>query len=546
MSLSNEQVMTQELRGTDASAMYPPREPAMGRHGMAGSAHPFVSQTANEVLRHGGNAVDAAVAAAAVLMTVEPRNGHLGGDTFMQIGLPDGRVVAINGSGAAPAAASLAHFRALGGIPEHGLLAAAVPGTVSAWCLALDRYGTRSLAELVPYAIDYAEQGVPVTPRLHRLLDLDAPLFGRFASSAAVFMPGGRVPATGETFRQPALARSLRRIADGGRDEFYSGDLAREMLAFSQQNGGLFSRDDFAEHHSEELRPLRVDYRGYTVCEQPPVSQGMVVLQALKILEQFALRDLAPGSAPAIHLQIEAYKLAFEDRLRFLGDPRFVTLPLERLLSDEHARQQAARIDPGRARPVAVPAAAADTTCMCVGDASGMLVAYIHSLYAPCGVVMGDTGVLMNGRMLGFDLDPTSPNCVAPGKRPVHTLNTFLVQQDGQSVLVGGTPGAHWQVQTNLQVLTNVLDWGMDVDAAVVAPRFTLGEQLATGNPNVSIESRVGEHVLSDLRDMGHAVRPIGAWQSGGAVQLIARDPASGMYRGATEIRRAPCTVLGF
>src|ERR687885_2556180 len=176
MSLSNEQVMTQELRGTDASAMYPPREPAMGRHGMAGSAHPLVSQTALEVLRHGGNAVDAAIAAAAVLMTVEPRNGHLGGDSFLQIGFPGGRCVAINGSGAAPAAATLERYLGLGGIPEQGLLAATVPGTLSAWSLALERFGTRALRDLVGYAVEYAEQGVPVTPRLHRLLELDAPL----------------------------------------------------------------------------------------------------------------------------------------------------------------------------------------------------------------------------------------------------------------------------------------------------------------------------------------------------------------------------------
>jgi gamma-glutamyltranspeptidase / glutathione hydrolase len=538
--ISSEQIMTLELRT-------PRSEPAMGCRGMAATAHPFASQVALDVLRHGGNAVDAAVAAAAVLMTVEPRNGHLGGDSFVQIGFADGRCVAINGSGAAPADASLERYLALGGIPEQGLLAATVPGTVSAWALMLERFGTRSLADLLGHAIDYAEQGVPVTPRIRRLLELDAPVYRKFPASAAVFLPDGRVPEVGEVVRQPGLGRSLRRIAEDGRAIFYSGDLAREMVSFSEANGGQFQLSDFAEHRSDELEPLTVDYRGSTVCEQPPVSQGIVVLLALQILKQFDLARLEPGSAAAMHLQIEAYKLAFEDRLRFLGDPAWVEMPLDMLLSEAHAQEQAARLDPKRARPVAGgPATRGDTTFMCVADGAGTLVGYIHSLYAGCGVVMGDTGVLMNGRMLGFDLDPSSPNCLAPRRRPVHTLNTYLVQKNGQPVLVGGTPGAHWQVQTNVQVLTNVLDWGMDVVEAVAAPRFTLGQQLSTGNPALSVEARVGQQVLGDLRALGHAVQPIGAWESGGAVQLIARDPIRGVLWGATEVRRAPCTVLGY
>lgn len=546
--MTAEQAMTQELRaGAQVDGFVPPAEPAMGVRGMAATAHPYASQTALDVLRRGGNAVDAAIAAAAVLMTVEPRNGHLGGDSFLQIGYPDGRCVAINGSGAAPAAATLERYLALGGIPEHGLLAATVPGTVGAWSLALEKHGTRSLADLVSYAVEYAEHGVPVTPRLHRLLELDAPLFRQFPDSAAVFLPDGDVPRVGELLCQPALARSLRAIGEGGAERFYRGDFARALVAFSENNGGQFSSSDFAEHQTDELPPLQVVYRGYTVSEQPPVSQGVVVLLALQILQQLDLGRLEPGSAAAIHLQVEAYKLAFEDRLRYLGDPRFVAMPLADLLSEAHAREQAARVDCRRARPVAgqVPTPA-DTTFLCVADGSGLLVGYIHSLYAPCGVVMGDTGVLMNGRMLGFDLDPTSPNCLAPGRRPVHTLNTFVVHKDGQPVLVGGTPGAHWQVQTNLQVLTNVLDWGMDVVDAVAAPRFTLGAQLSAGNPLLHVESRVGEQVLAELRALGHQVQTIGPWESGGAVQLIAREAATRLLRGATEIRRAPCTVLGW
>lgn len=549
MGLSAEQIMTLELQhgGTVAGAPGPPRDVTMARRGMVASAHHLASDVGLEMLRHGGNAIDAAVAAAALLTVVEPRNGHLGGDTFMLIHLAGaGRVVALNGSGAAPAAATIDLYRRLGGIPDDGLLSSTVPGTVSCWALALDRYGTRSMAEVLAAAIAYADQGVSVTARLHRLLSLDAPTYRRFPDSARVFLPDGDVPAEGTLFRQPALAESLRRIAAGGRDAFYRGRLTEEMVASAGQQGGLFTVDDFASHQTEELEPLTVTYRGYTVSEQPPVSQGIIVLLALNILREFDLRGMGHGSSAAIHLMLEAIKLAFEDRLRYLGDPRHVEVPLTMLLSTDHARAQARRIDRGRARPLSVPDAQhPDTTSLVAADETGNMVSYIHSLFSGAGVVLGDTGVLMNSRLLNFTLEEGHPNCLAPGKRPIHTLNAYVVQQDGEAVLVGGTPGAHWQAQTNLQILSNVLDFGLDPQRAIEAPRFTVGDQLDVGNPMVKIESRVGERVVTELRDLGHAIEVIGPWDAGGAVQLIARDPVSGMYRGATEVRRPGNTVGG-
>lgn len=548
MTLTREQVMTRELQDAVAAA-YPPREPVLARGGMVVSVHPFASQAGLDVLRRGGNAVDATVAAAAVLTVVEPRNGHLGGDSFMQINLAEGdRVVALNGSGAAPAAASLERYRAIGGIPERGLLAATVPGTVSCWALALERYGTRPLGELLEAAIGYAEEGVPVTPRMHRLLSLEAPAYRQFFDSARVFLPDGAVPPVGGTLRQPGLAASLRRIAAGGRDEFYRGDLAAEMVRASERYGGLFTLEDFAAHRSEELPPLSATYRGYTVYEQPLVSQGVMVLLALNTLAQLDLASSGPATAETIHLQIEALKLAFEDRARYLGDLPAGEVPLEMLLSEDHARRQAAHIDPNRASApaTAVPAAVQpDTTSMVAADASGTMVSYIHSLFAGSGVVLGETGVLMNSRLQGFDLDPASPNCLAPGKRPLHTLNTYVVHRQGRPVLVGGTPGAHWQVQTNVQVLDNLLELGMDLELAVQAPRFTMGDQLATGNPTISIEARVGPGVVDRLRALGHQIEVVGPWDSGSATQLIGRDP-SGLYRGVAEPRRAGSTVAAF
>lgn len=549
MGLSAEQIMTLELQhgGTVAGAPGPPRDVTMARHGMVASAHHLASDVGLEMLRHGGNAIDAAVAAAALLTVVEPRNGHLGGDTFMLIHLAaEGRVVALNGSGAAPAAATLDVYHDLGGIPDDGLLSSTVPGTVSCWALALERYGTRSMDEVFAAAIEYADRGVPVTARLHRLLSLDAPTYRKVPDSAKVFLPDGDVPAVGAVFRQPALAQSLRRIAAGGRDEFYRGRLAEDMVQSARQQGGLFTVEDFASHQTEDLEPVAVEYRGYTVFEQPPVSQGIIVLLALNILREFDLRGMGHGSTASVHLMLEALKLAFEDRLRYLGDPRHVEIPLSMLLSADHARAQAQRVSLEHARPFLMPDNGhPDTTSLVAADEAGNMVSYIHSLFSGAGVVLGDTGVLMNSRLLNFNLDEGHPNCLAPGKRPVHTLNPYLVQKDGEAVLVGGTPGAHWQVQTNLQILSNVIDFGLDPQRAIEAPRFTVGDQLDVGNPTVKIESRVGERVVKELRDLGHDIEVIGPWDSGGAVQLIARDPLSGMCRGATEVRRPGNTVVG-
>lgn len=547
--MNSERVMTQELRGdTAVSNDGPPRDLTMATRGMAASAHQLVSEAAIEVMRHGGNAVDAAVAGAAMLMVVEPRNGHLGGDTFMLIHHSgEGRAIALNGSGAAPLKATVTRYQEMGGFPEDGLLTSTVPGTLACWDHALRRFGTKPLGELLEPAISYAEEGVPVSARLHRMLALDAPTYRKYPDSARVFLPDGAVPDVGSLLRQTALARTLRRIARDGVEDFYSGRLAREMIAASESYGGIFTTGDFARHETDEATPLSIEYRGYTVHEQPPVSQGIIVMLALNILKQFDLASYGPGSAAVVHLQIEALKLAFNDRFRYLGDPRFVDIPVAHLLSDEHAAEQARRIDLNRVThhglaPISHP----DTTYMCVADGSGTMVSYIHSLFSGAGVVLGDTGVLMNSRLLGFTLEDGDPNQLAPGKRPVHTLNNYLVEQDGHPILVGGTPGAHWQVQTNLQMLVNSLDFGMDPQTAIEAPRFIVGDQLSVGDPTVKVELRFGNDTIEELRRLGHQVEVTEPWGAAGSVQLIGRDPSSGLLRGATEVRRAGTSVLGF
>jgi gamma-glutamyltranspeptidase/glutathione hydrolase len=523
----------------------PPRDPVFGRAGIAATAHPLVSLTAVDIIRRGGTAVDAAIAGGAMLMVVEPRNGHPGGDLFMQVDAGNGDVVAINGSGAAPAQATAEHYRELGGIPEHGLLSAAVPGVIAGWKEAHARWGKLPLNDCLSPAIAAAREGVPVTPRFHKLLETDAPVYAQYPASARVFLPDGKVPEAGSTLAQPLLARTLERLAENGLDDFYRGALAEELVAFSRANGGLFAREDFSEHRSEVRSPVTIRYRGFEVSQQPPVSQGITVLLALRILERFELARFAYDSPERVHLIAEAYSLAYEERLRTLGDPRFVTFDEAAFLSDDLTERLAARIDLRRSLAIAASVADHPDTTFAAYAAGPMTVAYIHSLYSGSGVVMGETGALMNSRLRSFSLDAASPNVLAPRKRPVHTLNTWLIRRDGKTLFAGGTPGAQWQVQTNLQIVTNLIDYGMDLVDAQNAPRFTIGSQLADPDRTIKLESRAGAHVFEGLRDRGYPVEVIGPWDAGGAVQLIARDARTGMLRGATEVRRPGCTVLG-
>ncbi|MGH7660083.1 MAG: gamma-glutamyltransferase family protein [Vulcanimicrobiaceae bacterium] len=524
----------------------PPRDPTYGRIAVAATAHPLVSLTALDVVRRGGSAVDAAIAGGAMLMVVEPRNGHPGGDLFMQVDAGDGEVVAINGSGAAPADATLERYRKLGAIPAHGLLSAAVPGVIAGWKEAHARWAKLPVKDLLAPAIAAAREGIPVTPRFRKLLENDAPVYAEYPASARVFLPSGRIPDIGETFAQPLLARMLERLATDGLDDFYCGSLAEELVAFSKANGGLFDRDDFSEHRSDVRKPVSIRYRGFEVSEQPPVSQGITVLLALRILERFELARYAHDSAERIHLLAEAYALAYDERLRRLGDPRFVAVDEAGFLSDALADKLAARIDLQRTLALATGVGDHPDTTFAAYAAGSMTVAYIHSLYSGSGVVMGETGVLMNSRLRNFSLDPASPNVLAPRKRPVHTLNTWLIRRDGKTLFAGGTPGAQWQVQTNLQIITNLVDYGMGVIDAQNAPRFTIGNQLADPDRTIKLESRAATQVFEGLAQRGHPVEAIGPWEAGGAVQLVARDPKNGMLLGATEVRRPGCTVLGF
>src|SRR5438094_2965384 len=518
------------------------QEARRASHGMIASVNPLASAAGLRVLRAGGNAVDAAIAAGAVLTVVEPLSGQLGGDAFLLIAsTKETTVTAINGSGAAPLALSLERFT--GGIPESGWLAATVPGIVDAWRVALDRHGTMAPAALFEDAIGYADQGFPVTARLARTRRDFIRVAASLPATLAVCVPDGRPPDEGSVFRQPDLARTLRSLAER-LDDFYRGPIAAAITQASARGGGLFSSRDLAEHRTDVLQPISTTYHGWTVLEQPPISQGVILLIALNILET---SQIPTEPAARVHQQVEAHKLALSERLRRVGDPRVSPVDLQQIVSKERARALAARIDARRAAPLPLqPAGYPDTTYLCVVDADRTVVSYIHSLYASGGngVIADGTGILLNNRMRCFNLEPDSPNQLAPGKRPMHTLNSWMLLRSETPAVVGGTPGSFWQVQTNLQLISNLVDRGMPLQMAVDAPRWTMGAPTSWADAALSLEGRFGEGTAARLKEWGHSVSLVGNWQAGGAAQLIQLDGA--MLIGAGDPRPGTSCVIGY
>lgn len=502
------------------------------RSGVVCTSQPLASEAGLAVLRSGGNAVDAAVAAAAVLAVVEPAASQLGGDVFMIVRTADGGTHALNGSGRAPREVTPESFP--DGIPLRGPLAATVPGAVHGWCEAASRWGTKPLSELLAAAIHYARGGFAIGTRFASELRVQREMLSRFKYSEAQYL--GVEPEPGSVLRQPELGLTLEAIASNGAAGFYEGEVAREMVRAIREQGGVLSEADLAEHRSQLLEPIRSSYRGYEVLEQPPVSQGHILLQELNIAEQFDLAAMGPLSADAIHVLIEAKKLAFADRDAYLGDPEHGEIPMDWLLSKEYAAERAGMIDVRRAGQPAAgkPRAwASDTTYLAAADSQGNAVSWIQSVFHRfgSGVVAGNTGVLLNNRMNGFVLEPGHPNTLAPLKKPAHTLNTYMLFRDGRPWLVGGTPGAHYQVQTNLQIVTNIIDFDMNVAEANDAPWWTSNEGL-----EVVMENRVPAEAVAGLRERGHDVTLIGGWKGGRTVQLIQLLP-DGTMLASSDVR---------
>ena len=518
----------------------------VAQNGVVAASQPLAVSAGLEVLQRGGNFADAAIATSAVLCVTEPYNSHLGGDAFIIVyDAKTASTTALNASGAAPKQATPDRFPE--GIPIRGLTAAAVPGLVSAWFRFHSEWGSLPFAELLQPAIRYAEQGFPCSYRYARIFGDHGALAQEFPNTFAALSNGKTKIKPGEIITQPDLAWTLRQIAEGGRDAFYKGSITERLVAHSAKVGGLFSAEDFAEHETQVTPPLQTTYRGYTVHGQPPVSQGHILLQELNLVEGFELPKLGHNSAEAIHLQVEAKRLAFADRAAYLGDPRFVKVPMETLLSKPYADERRKQISTERtSESVTAGEIDHDTTYFCVADRWGNAVSFIQSIFwgFGCGVVAEGTGVLFNNRMTGFSLDPSSPNMLAPGKRPAHTLNAYLVTKESEGkhtlAFVGGTPGGDIQVQSNLQVISNVIDYGMNPQEAIEAPRWQHGIGVGgDGSPQQTlwIEERVSPEVVEGLRAKGHRVESLGNWGHGSSYQLIIRDPENGVYHAGSDPR---------
>ena len=522
-----------------------------GRRGIVCSNSPLAASAGIRVMQEGGNAFDAALAvAAAETVTLVPLCG-MGGDSFiLAYEAETGQLTGINSSGVAATGATADYYRSRGyeNMPIDGPHSITVPGEVAAWEELHRRYCTMPFAALLETAVGYAEEGFPVSPGIGRSFAHAVDKLSRFPASAAIYSSNGGMKAEGEILANPDLARSLQQVAQGGANEFYRGDLARRMVAGLRQAGGLFTEGDFSDHRLDVYDPISTDYRGYSVFQTRPPTQGFLLLEMLNLVEDFDLASLGQNSSQAIHLMTEAKKIAYADRNRLAGDPRFVEWPLEELISKEYA---------GRRRPEINPAAAnnngnlafaengdGNTTYFCVADGAGNCVSWIHSLSNAfgSGFVPPGTGVLFNNRGgRGFSLEPGHPNVIEPGKRTMHTLNCYMAFRDGQPVIVGGTPGGDYQPQCGLQVLSNLIDHGMDPQQAVEAPRWWSFPGTDPASIKTPFELRLEYGMPSDLdaalESLGHRVVRRRPGINDGKVQLIVRDPATGVLAGASDPR---------
>ena len=504
---------------------------------MVAAGHPLAAAVGLQTLARGGNAFDAAVAMAAAIAVVEPAMNSIGGDAFAIVKSPaSDRPQAFNSSGPAPAGASARDFGQK--IPPEGLSAATIPGAVLLWERLHSGFGRLGWAELLAPAIEFADRGVPVSQLLAGHIENAQASLARFPDSARTYLPGGAPLRSGATLHQRPLARTLQEVSDQGPAGLAEGSFATALETYARELGLAHRRSDFQLLRCDRLTPLSIPYLGREVWVQPPVSQGYVTLAALAIAELAGAGELEYSDPLRVHIGIEAKKQAFRLRHRFLGDPDQVGADPAELLDRDLLAAAAARIDPARAARPGVPEAlpvGSDTTCLAAADAEGNSVAYIQSIFAAFGsrAMVPGTGVMMNNRMTGFSLDPQHPNFLRGGRRPIHTLMTWMVTDADEPVAFGSTAGGHYQVQTNQQVIDNHLRFGMGLQTALEAPRW--GHDEISGQ--VYVEERFGPPVAWSLRSLGHEAAGAGLWGAGSRALAIGRDPSSGNLCGASDPR---------
>ena len=510
----------------------------MSTEAMAATSQPMATTAALEVLRAGGNAMDAAIAASAVLGVVETYSSGIGGDCFILYHeAASGKLHALNGSGGAPAAATPEAIRARGfdSIPEQGILSVTVPGAVDAWCQANTKFGKLDFARLLQPAIHYAEQGYAVTPIIQRNWKETEALLAQTPEASAAYLVDGKAPGVGTVHRQPDLAGTLRIIAERGRDGFYQGEVAEEIVRYSDSLNGLFTLDDLANYEAEWVQPITSNYRGYDVFEIPPNGQGITTLMALNILAQTEVSKLPHLGADYIHLLSEAFTLSMAERDRFVSDMAFNPLPVEQMLSNDFAQAQYARIDMNRALSQPVVSALPnhrDTVYLTVVDKDRNVCSFINSVFYSwgSGLVAGSTGVNLQNRGSGFSLEDGHFNQIAPGKRPMHTIIPAMVYRQGNPVLGFGVMAGQYQAMGQTSVLSNWVDYGMDIQEAIDAARFFLYDGILEVEDGISADARAG------LAAKGHNV--VSAGSSWGGAQGIAIDWENGVLHGGSDPRK--------
>jgi len=510
-------------------------------NGMVATSQPLASAAGLRILQQGGNAIDAAIAAAAVLCVVEPMMVSPGGDLFALIwDAKKKELKALNASGRAPKAISLDELKKRGvtNKPEFGIHTVTVPGAVDGWATLLKSHGTMTLAQVLQPAIEYAERGFPVT----EIIATDWREGEQHKANtdfAATFLREGKAYTTGEIFTNKNLANSLKLIAKGGRDVMYKGELANKIVKFAQAQGGLHTMQDFADHKSNWVEPISTTYRGHTVYELPPNNQGLAALQMLNILEGYDVKSLGHNSAEYLHLLVEAKKLAFVDRAKHIADPAFYKAPLAQLLSKDYAAQLRQKINLGQAQePTANgPSGGEDTVYLTVVDKDRNCVSFIQSIFSAfgSGLVAGDTGIVLHNRGAGFSFDPNAANKLEGGKRPFHTLIPGMVLKDGKPWLTFGVMGGDMQAQGHVQVLLNLIDFGMDVQQAGEQPRFRHFER------GLALESAIGADVRQALEAKGHKLTT--APGMFGGYQAILLDPVTGALAGGSDVRKDGCAL---
>ncbi len=530
------------VRGQDRTQN---RSMVISRRGVVAAESPLAAQAGANVLAHGGNAVDAAIATNAVMGVVEPMMNGIGGDLFAIVyEAKTGKLYGLNASGWAPAGLSIEFLKSKGitGMPQNGIQSVTVPGAVDGWSKLLARFGIKKLSDLLAPAIYYAREGFPVPEWDAAYWADEVDFLNKDKNAAATYLPGGRAPRVGEIFRNSDLAHSLEAIASGGRDAYYRGALAKSIVALSARLGGTMTAADLAEYSSEWVEPISTSYHGWTIYEIPPNGQGIAALEMLNIMEKFPLAQHGHNSVDALQAMIEAKKLAYADLYRYVADPKFSQVPVQGMLSKQYAAQRAKLIDVAKANCDVLPGepglpVTGDTTYLTVTDSEGNMVSLIQSNYSGfgSGLVADGTGFALQNRGGLFSVDPNSPNRLAGRKRPLHTIIPgFMTNSDKR--IAFGIMGGFNQAQAHAQFVSNVVDFGMNIQEALEAARFT---KRTFAGCDVDVEDRIPAGVREDLTKRGHQIILHGAYSATmGGGQAVQRDISTGVNYGASDPRK--------